>query len=46
LELGQFLLEQSVKPRLLFLTEQSRVTLNPQLLIELVGKAGAVRALE
>jgi hypothetical protein len=46
LELGQSLLEQSVKPHLLFLTEQSKAILNPQLLIVLVGKAEAVRALE
>jgi hypothetical protein len=45
-ELVQFLLEQSVKPHLLFLTEQSKVTLNQRLLIVLVDKAEAVQALE
>jgi hypothetical protein len=45
-ELGQFLLGQLAKPHLLFLTEQLRAILNPQLLIVLVDKAEAVQALE
>jgi hypothetical protein len=40
-ELVLCLLEQLVKPLLLFLMEQSRVTLNPQLRIALVGKVEA-----
>jgi hypothetical protein len=45
-ELVLSLLEQSVKPHLLFLTEQSRVIHNLQLLIVLVDKAEAELALE
>jgi hypothetical protein len=45
-ELVQSLLEQLVKPHLLFPTEQSKAILNPQLLIVLVDKVEAEQALE
>jgi hypothetical protein len=45
-ELVLSLLEQLGKPHLLFLMERSKDILNPQLLIVLVDKVEAVRALE
>jgi hypothetical protein len=45
-ELVLFLLGRLVKPHLLFPTEQSKATLNLQLLIVLVDKAEAEQALE
>jgi hypothetical protein len=45
-ELVLSLLEQLRKPHLLFLTEQSKDTLNLLLLTALVDKVEAVRALE